>query len=65
MSRRRIRSRNSSTSTKPARSRSRCRRTTTRVVDGAGEIVSHFSAGSVDLDNIDIEEEGALTFDGR
>lgn len=35
------------------------------VVDGAtGDIVSHFSAGTVDLDNVDIEEEGALTFDG-
>ncbi len=34
------------------------------VVDGnAGEIVSHFSAGSVDLDNVDVREEGALTFD--
>ncbi|MCI5074642.1 esterase-like activity of phytase family protein [Oricola sp.] len=29
-----------------------------------GEVVSHFSAGSVDLDNVDTEEEGALTFDG-
>ncbi|WP_306118807.1 MULTISPECIES: esterase-like activity of phytase family protein [unclassified Roseitalea] len=28
-----------------------------------GEIVSHFSAGSVDLNNIDTREEGALTFD--
>ena len=35
------------------------------VVDGnAGEVVSHFSAGSVDLDNVDTREEGALTFDG-
>ncbi len=35
------------------------------VVDGnAGEVVSHFSAGSVDLDNVDVREEGALTFDG-
>ncbi|WP_417770233.1 esterase-like activity of phytase family protein [Stappia sp.] len=35
------------------------------VVDGnAGEVVSHFSAGSVDLDNVDTQEEGALTFDG-
>lgn len=30
----------------------------------SGEIVSHFSAGTVDLENIDTEEEGALTFDG-
>jgi hypothetical protein len=35
------------------------------IVDGAtGEVVSHFSAGSVDLENVDTEEEGALTFDG-
>ncbi|SOB90482.1 esterase-like activity of phytase family protein [Stappia indica] len=36
------------------------------IVDGAsGEILSHFSAGTVDLENVDVEEEGALTFDGR
>jgi hypothetical protein len=36
------------------------------IVDGkTGDIVSHFSAGSVDLDNVDTEEEGALTFDGK
>ena len=35
------------------------------IVDGAsGEVVSHFSAGAVDLENVDTEEEGALTFDG-
>ncbi|MGF1475945.1 MAG: esterase-like activity of phytase family protein [Geminicoccaceae bacterium] len=35
------------------------------VLNGSdGSVVSHFSAGSVDLDNIDVEEEGALTFDG-
>ncbi|MEM9999315.1 MAG: esterase-like activity of phytase family protein [Pseudomonadota bacterium] len=35
------------------------------VINGeTGEIVSHFSAGAVDLDNVDTEEEGALTFDG-
>ncbi|WP_349362685.1 MAG: esterase-like activity of phytase family protein [Roseitalea porphyridii] len=35
------------------------------IFDGTtGEVVAHFSAGSVDLDNIDTEEEGALTFDG-
>lgn len=35
------------------------------IVDGAsGEILSHFSAGTVDLENVDVEEEGALTFDG-
>ena len=36
------------------------------IVDGkTGDIVSHFSAGSVDLDNVDTQEEGALTFDGK
>jgi len=35
------------------------------IVNGAdGSIVSHFSAGAVDLDNVDVEEERALTFDG-
>ncbi|CAJ1391256.1 unnamed protein product [Effrenium voratum] len=29
-----------------------------------GEIVSHFSAGAVDLENVDVDEERALTFDG-
>ncbi|MCA1299337.1 esterase-like activity of phytase family protein [Stappia indica] len=29
-----------------------------------GSILSHFSAGSVDLDNVDVDEERALTFDG-
>jgi hypothetical protein len=31
-------------------------------VSAAGEILSHFSAGAVDLDRIDTEEEGALNF---
>lgn len=35
------------------------------VVSAAGEVLSHFSAGIVTLDNVDTEEEGALTFDGR
>ncbi len=30
-----------------------------------GSVISHFSAGSVDLQNVDVEEEGALTFDGE
>ncbi len=30
-----------------------------------GKILNQFSAGSVDLNNIDIEEERALTFDGQ
>lgn len=34
------------------------------VVSSAGEVLSHFSAGSVSLANVDTEEEGALTFDG-
>lgn len=35
------------------------------VLDGAdGGIVSHFSAGAVDLENVDVDEERALTFDG-
>ena len=29
-----------------------------------GSVLSHFSAGTVDLENVDITEEGALTFDG-
>jgi hypothetical protein len=28
-----------------------------------GDIISHFSAGTVDLENVDTNEEGALTFD--
>ncbi|BDW86595.1 esterase-like activity of phytase family protein [Roseicyclus marinus] len=35
------------------------------VVSAAGEVLSHFSAGTVTLDTVDTEEEGALTFDGR
>ena len=34
------------------------------VLAADGSIVSHFSAGTVDLDHVDVEEEGALTFDG-
>ena len=35
------------------------------IVDGAsGEVVSHFSAGTVDLTNVDTEEEGAIRFEG-
>ncbi|WP_420961364.1 esterase-like activity of phytase family protein [Brucella sp. IR073] len=34
------------------------------IVDAAsGKVVSHFSAGSVDLDGIDVKSDGALTFD--
>ena len=29
-----------------------------------GHVLSHFSAGSVALDNVDVKEDGALTFDG-
>ncbi|MEP3275228.1 MAG: esterase-like activity of phytase family protein [Stappiaceae bacterium] len=36
------------------------------VLDGAdGSIKSHFSAGAVDLKNVDLDEERALTFDGE
>lgn len=35
------------------------------VIDGTtGEVLSHFSAGTVDLKNVDVNEERALTFDG-
>ena len=34
------------------------------VVSRAGEILNHFSAGAVDLENVDTAEERALTFDG-
>lgn len=35
------------------------------VIDGkSGDVVSHFSAGSVNLSNVDLKEERALTFDG-
>ena len=34
------------------------------ILDASGKIVSHASAGAVDLSQIDIKEEGALTFDG-
>ncbi|MGR3434812.1 MAG: esterase-like activity of phytase family protein, partial [Shimia sp.] len=33
------------------------------VLSSAGEALSHFSAGSVTLEGVDTEEEGALTFD--
>ena len=33
------------------------------VLNRAGDILSHFSAGAVDLYNVDTKEEGALTFD--
>jgi hypothetical protein len=33
------------------------------VLASDGSVVSHFSAGSVDLENVDTAEEGALTFD--
>ncbi len=36
------------------------------IVNGnTGELISHFSAGSVDLRNVDLDEERALTFDGE
>ncbi|TDH35238.1 esterase-like activity of phytase family protein [Pseudohoeflea suaedae] len=35
------------------------------IVDGkSGEIISHFSAGTVDLDGIDVEKDGKLDFTG-
>lgn len=35
------------------------------IIDGVtGDVKSHFSAGAVDLDHIDVEEERAFTFDG-
>ena len=35
------------------------------IIDAAsGEVVSHFSAGAVDLEYIDVDEEGAFTFEG-
>lgn len=34
------------------------------VLASDGSVVSHFSAGAVDLENVDTAEEGALTFDG-
>ncbi|MBO6604821.1 MAG: esterase-like activity of phytase family protein [Roseicyclus sp.] len=35
------------------------------VLDRAGAVLSHFSAGAVDLEGIDVEEEGAFVHDGR
>lgn len=34
------------------------------ILSPGGEVVSHFSAGSVYLENVDTEEEGAITFEG-
>ncbi|WP_029030018.1 esterase-like activity of phytase family protein [Salinarimonas rosea] len=34
------------------------------VLAADGSVVAHFSAGAVDLVNVDTQEEGALTFDG-
>ncbi|MEP3197667.1 MAG: esterase-like activity of phytase family protein [Lentilitoribacter sp.] len=34
------------------------------VLNADGSVASHFSAGTVDLKNVDVGEEGALTFDG-
>jgi hypothetical protein len=35
------------------------------ILDSAGEVISHFSAGTVDLQGVDIDEEGALTFEAE
>ncbi len=36
------------------------------IIEGrTGKVLSHFSAGAVTLENVDTEEEGALTFDGK
>lgn len=36
------------------------------IIDAASDTVTgHFSAGTVDLVNVDVDEEGALTFDGE
>jgi hypothetical protein len=34
------------------------------ILNADGSVASHFSAGTVDLENVDVGEEGALTFDG-
>lgn len=34
------------------------------VLNVDGSVASHFSAGTVDLENVDVDEERALTFDG-
>ncbi len=35
------------------------------VIDGrTGAVINHFSAGTVDLDNLDVDKDGALTFAG-
>ena len=34
------------------------------IIDAAtGKVINHFSAGAIDLKNVDLDEEGALTFD--
>jgi hypothetical protein len=35
------------------------------ILDSAGEVISHFSAGTVDLQGVDVDEEGALTFEAE
>lgn len=35
------------------------------ILDRTGAVKAHFSAGAVDLTNVDLDEEGALTFDGQ
>lgn len=35
------------------------------IIDRTGAVSAHFSAGAVDLVDVDLEEEGALTFDGE
>lgn len=34
------------------------------ILNADGSVASHFSAGTVDLENVDVDEERALTFDG-
>ncbi|MBX2853721.1 MAG: esterase-like activity of phytase family protein [Rhodobacteraceae bacterium] len=35
------------------------------ILNADGSVESHFSAGAVNLENVDVAEEGALTFDGK
>ncbi|MEM7045954.1 MAG: esterase-like activity of phytase family protein [Pseudomonadota bacterium] len=35
------------------------------IIDITGAVIGHFSAGAVDLTNVDLDEERALTFDGE
>ncbi|MEM8950443.1 MAG: esterase-like activity of phytase family protein [Pseudomonadota bacterium] len=35
------------------------------IIDSTGAVIGHFSAGAVDLTNVDLDEERALTFDGE